>query len=155
MMLSKFKYAGVVERSNTTDCKSVGFGLRGFESLPLHQTISTMKHHTIPAISLFLAIVLAGALLASTALIPRQGNPLTYIAGQDSHRDVRGVPFVFLKRSVGDGQCDLQDQKSGKCNPDTGNEPHQILIPYLAIDAVFWLTITLVPTILILRKRKE
>ena len=28
--------AGVVKRSNTTDCKSVGIRLRGFESLPQH-----------------------------------------------------------------------------------------------------------------------
>jgi hypothetical protein len=114
-----------------------------------------MKHHTTTAISVLLVIVLAGVLLGGTALIPRKGNPLTYIAGQSSHRDVRGVPFVFLKRSVGDGQCDLQDQKNGKCDPDTGNEPHQILIPYLAIDVIFWLIITLLPTILILNKRKE
>ena len=114
-----------------------------------------MKHYTITAVSVFLAIVLAGALLVGTALIPRKGNPLTYVAGQDSYRDVRGVPFVFLKRSVGDGQCDLRDQNSGKCNPDMGNEPHQILISYLAVDTVFWLTITMMPVILILRKNKE
>ena len=29
-------HAGVVERSNTADCKSVGIRLRGFESLSLH-----------------------------------------------------------------------------------------------------------------------
>jgi len=114
-----------------------------------------MKHHTVTAICVLLAIVLAGILLVSTALIPRNGNPLTYIAGQSSHRDVRGVPFVFLKRSVGDGQCDLQDQKNGKCNPDSGNEPHQILMSYLVLDAVFWLIITVTPAVLILRKHKE
>lgn len=30
-------FAGVVKRSNTADCKSVGIRLRGFESLPPHQ----------------------------------------------------------------------------------------------------------------------
>lgn len=34
-----FNYAGVVKRSNTADCKSVGFRLRGFESLPLHHSV--------------------------------------------------------------------------------------------------------------------
>lgn len=39
MMYSLFcyGYAGVVERSNTTDCKSVGFRLRRFESYPQYQ----------------------------------------------------------------------------------------------------------------------
>ena len=32
-----------MKRSNTRDCKSFGFSLRGFESLSLHQIISTMK----------------------------------------------------------------------------------------------------------------
>ena len=35
---SAFIQAGVVKRSNTADCKSAGLCLRGFESLPLHQT---------------------------------------------------------------------------------------------------------------------
>ncbi len=33
--LSEF-YGGVAERSNATDCKSVDFRLRWFESIPLH-----------------------------------------------------------------------------------------------------------------------
>ncbi len=32
---------GVAERSNATDCKSVDFSLRWFESIPLHQLKSS------------------------------------------------------------------------------------------------------------------
>ena len=35
-ILPKFQFASVVEWSITTDCKSVGFGLRRFESYPTH-----------------------------------------------------------------------------------------------------------------------
>ena len=106
--------------------------------------------------SLVLAILLAGGLLSGTAYyIRRKGNPLTYIEGQDTNRDVRGIPFVFVKRSVGDGQCDIGDQKNGKCNPDMGNEPHELRLPYLALDTVFWLSVTIIPTMLLLRKRSE
>jgi uncharacterized CHY-type Zn-finger protein len=37
-------HAGLVKRSNTTDCKSVGLCLRRFESYTLHQSISVMKN---------------------------------------------------------------------------------------------------------------
>lgn len=33
----------MVEWSITTDCKSVGFGLRGFESLPTHRNVNAYK----------------------------------------------------------------------------------------------------------------
>lgn len=39
MTQSKGSFAGVVKRSNTADCKSAGLCLRGFESLPLHQSL--------------------------------------------------------------------------------------------------------------------
>lgn len=40
VFLCYFSYiASVVEWSNTIDCKSIAFGLRGFESLPAHITL--------------------------------------------------------------------------------------------------------------------
>lgn len=114
-----------------------------------------MKYFKQSVASISLAVLLAAVLLVGSSFIPRQGNSLTYIEGQDSHRDVRGMPFVFLKRSVGDGQCDVQDLQSGKCSMDLGNEPHQLLISRLAIDAGFWFLVTLAITTLLLRKHKE
>jgi len=37
-----YSYASMVEWSNTTRCKRVAFGLRGFESLSAHQVIETL-----------------------------------------------------------------------------------------------------------------
>jgi hypothetical protein len=46
-----WKFAGVVKRSNTTDCKSVGIRLRRFESYPQYH----MKKRSSKAISFSLA----------------------------------------------------------------------------------------------------
>lgn len=47
-------FAGVVERSNTTDCKSVGIRLRRFESYPQYQ----VKRLIVWGVLLFISVIL-------------------------------------------------------------------------------------------------
>ena len=62
--------------------------------------------------------------------------------GDSAHRDVRGIPFVFLKRSLADGECDIHDVQTHICNPDEGNEPHELILGSLILDIVFSLLTT-------------
>lgn len=88
-----------------------------------------------------LALVLASGMLVITSFIPRKGN---YVIngtrfGDPAYRDVRGMPFVFLKRSLADGECDIRDAEKHICNPMVGNEPHELNTGYLTANAVVWL----------------
>lgn len=93
---------------------------------------------------------MAGALFIVSSLIPRKGD---YVVngtrfGDPAYRDVRGVPFVFLKRSLADGECDIRDVQLKLCNPKVGNEPYQIIISNELADIAVWIfmsTLLIVP----------
>jgi hypothetical protein len=106
------------------------------------------------AVFTVLVVTLATALFVGSSLVPRNGNALTNgdpSQGMSTHRDVRGMPLVFLKRSIGDGQCDVKDLGQGKCDPDLGNEPHEVVAVPLAIDVIFWTLLATIPAMLLVR----
>ena len=82
----------------------------------------------------------------AASLIPIKGayvlNSALY--GDPAYRDVRGIPFIFLKRSLGDGECDINDVKIGICDPRQGNEPHAVSVSMAAADLTFWTAIAAV-----------
>ena len=45
--IPKEKYGGVPKRSNGAGCKPVDFGLRKFESFPLHHTLKLLQHKSV------------------------------------------------------------------------------------------------------------
>lgn len=92
---------------------------------------------------IWVVLVIALALFVSTTYVPRNGDYVINAAqyGDPSHRDVRGIPLVFLKRSLADGECDIHDAQIGTCNPSVGNEPHQISGVYAIIDIFFWFVV--------------
>jgi len=100
-----------------------------------------------------LTFIIAAAFLVGTGFVPRRGNYVvngtTY--GDSAYRDVRGVPFVFVKRSLADGECDVHDVQLRICDPNQGNEPHQILVGWLVLDASLWILLAAVLTTLVLR----
>jgi len=67
----------------------------------------------------FVVLLFGGCLFIAASLIPIKGayvlNSALY--GDPAYRDVRGIPFIFLKRSLGDGECDINDVKIGICDP--------------------------------------
>ena len=52
------KYASVVEWSITTDCKSVGFGLRRFKSYPTHKNIPTREFFDASGVTVWETVTL-------------------------------------------------------------------------------------------------
>jgi hypothetical protein len=95
---------------------------------------------------LFLTIILAGALLAATSAIPHRGNYVINgtLYGDPAYRVVNGMPFVFLKRSLADGECDIADVHKHICDPMQGNEPHEVDSAYIVADMVVWMGVAFV-----------
>ncbi|HEY4963958.1 MAG TPA: hypothetical protein VIH90_04650 [Candidatus Saccharimonadales bacterium] len=109
--------------------------------------------------TIVVSVLLGLLLVGSTSLVARHGNQL--VPRLDSsettnggYRDVRGIPFVFLKRSIGDGQCDAHDLQLKLCDPGTGNEPHQVMPGWLILDAAFWVLVVFVLSYFIVNGQK-
>ena len=100
-----------------------------------------------------LTLFITAVLFVGTALIPRQGNFVVNGTkfNDPAYRDVRGIPFVFLKRSLADGECDIQDVRIQTCDPSIGNESHQILLGDAIADVIIWLGVSAVATNLLWR----
>lgn len=94
----------------------------------------------IKLVTSIIILSLAASIFIGTSFIVRQGNEVTnwQSAGTGRYRDVRGFPFVYLKRSIGDGQCDVRDLKAAMCDSGNGNEPHALKPVYIVIDLAVW-----------------
>jgi len=93
---------------------------------------------------MLLIVALGAIFFVTTSLMPRDGNYVVNgaILGDPAYREVRGIPFVFLKRSLADGECDIRDVQAGICDPKMGNEPHQLLTGYIVLDGLFWVGVS-------------
>lgn len=104
-------------------------------------------------ILVLLTLFITAVLFVGTTLIPRQGDFVVNGTkfNDPTYRDVRGVPFVFLKRSLADRECNIQDVQIQTCDPSVGNEPYQILLGDAMADAMIWLGVSVVVTNLLWR----
>jgi hypothetical protein len=102
---------------------------------------------------LILVCIIACICFTVTSVISRHGDYVVNGArlGDSEYRDVRGIPFVFLKRSLADGECDIQDVQLKTCNPAVGNEPHQISVGFMIADIATWLGVASVIMFVIVR----
>jgi hypothetical protein len=88
---------------------------------------------------LIAALVLAAALFLATSIIDRHGPAVEgwQILGEAPYRHARGVPFIYLERSLPDGVCEPQAQ-----DPGCKSQEHQLNTLYLVTDMGFWLFIS-------------
>lgn len=98
-------------------------------------------------IKIIFSSLLAAVLFIGTSFIPRHGEAINSVtAGPPmTYRDSRGLPFIFLQRSVGDGQCLIKYR--GNCDFQTQSDldrisNHQLNYWWIVIDAVFWLILS-------------
>src|SRR5690349_8069436 len=99
---------------------------------------------------LFMIITLAFMLFAASVFIPLRGhyvqNAVRY--GDSEYRDNRGIPFVFLKRALADGECEVASKESTECLPVAKyfevQDQRQFSYLYLIIDGLFWLAVAFV-----------
>jgi hypothetical protein len=93
-----------------------------------------------------IVVVMALVLFLATSFIPLKGHYVLNAVGvgDAAHRDVRGIPFVFLRRSLEDGQCEVANEQSKTCLSNDYVQDHVLKYSYLAIDIAFWIVISTV-----------
>jgi hypothetical protein len=103
-----------------------------------------MKLFHFSAKKLVATFFLALALLSVTSLIPLKGSYLLNAAEEHdaTHRDVRGIPFVFLKRSYEDGECEVANSNSITCLTPDVDMGHTTRYGYLVADFIFWIILS-------------
>jgi len=107
-----------------------------------------MSHVKLSLIKFIIVVLAALVFFIGTSLIPRQGHYVANaaIVGDATHRDNRGMPFIFLKRSLADGECEVANERSTTClrvsKTFVGQSQHEISYVYLLIDIIFWVLLS-------------
>ena len=107
-----------------------------------------MKHSTLSLKGILIILVTSLVLLVGTTLVPIKGHYVAFAAqvGDATHRDDRGLPLVFLKRSLADGECEVASASSTTCLPVSKTfavqEQREVSYAYFALDMVFWILVS-------------
>ena len=95
-----------------------------------------------------IVLLTAIALFAATTLVPLKGHYVAYAAlvGDATYRDDRGIPLVFLKRSLADGECEVANKSSTTCLPLSKTfevqDQREVSYTYFVVDIVFWILVS-------------